>query len=218
MYKPTRFISHKRHDLDFDGHLKDKLHDTIRHELESADFVEGHTFYIEDFWAKDNGVISFSLGLFATFNDDRPHAFFGDTPKLSPTRKYSFYKRGMTAVITNDVILIENENIGFGSTIYSDDDICDALAIAYKSYKKSMSGYDVKLNEIYYNAQCDELVKAHRDFASRNNADEVIVILSNFSTLSSAPDGMDTFHDYTGYKWILVRNKGENWRLVDCGY
>ena len=116
------------------------------------------------------------------------------------------------------MIVISNETRGFGSSIYSDEDICDALAVAYSNYEKMMDGYDISLEGMYYNVQCDALIESHKDFATRNNADEVIVILSNFGTSAPAPSGMDEFHDYTGSQWILVRNKGENWSLADCGY
>ena len=218
MYAPTRFISHTREGRTEQNAIKDRLYNCVRNTLEGADFVEDYIFCIDEFWLKEDSTISFALGITACFNDGRPHSFYGEMPEISPDWQYYTFTRGKAAVITDDMIVISNETRGFGSSIYSDEDICDALAVAYSNYEKMMDGYDISLEGMYYNVKCDELVKSHQDFALRNNADEVIVILSNFGTSAPAPSGMDEFHDYTGFKWILVRNKGENWRLSDCGY
>ena len=59
----------------------------------------------------------------------------------------------------------------------------------------------------------------YQDYTEREEADEVIVLLSDFyiSIFSTNPV-MNTGSKYEGYNWILVRNEGEDWRIVDRGY
>ncbi len=217
MYAPTQFISHTRDDRAEQNATKDRLYNCVRNTLESADFVEDYLICIDEFWMREDGSITFALGINACFNDGKAHSFYGEIPKISPDWQYYTFTRGKAAVLTNDMFVISNETKGFGSAIYSDEDIADAMAVAYAEYEKMMKDYDHRLESMYY-YQCDELVPLYKEHAQRNNADEVIVIKSSFTTLAPAPSGMDEFYDYTDYMWILVRNKGGKWRVVDSGY
>ena len=59
----------------------------------------------------------------------------------------------------------------------------------------------------------------HQDWADRNNADEVIVLLSSFDVDSSGGDGsLNPNSTYNDWKWILVRTNGGQWQHVDHGY
>jgi len=218
MYAPTRFISHTRGDKVLENEIKDRLYDCVKNTLEGEDFVEDYIIWIDEFWVREDGSFNFALGINALFNDGRPHSFYGEIPELSPDWQYYTFTRGKTAVLTDDMLVISNETKGFGSSYYSDEDICDAMTEAYKGYQKLMKGYGNNFGGMYYNARCDELIKPNADFAARNGADEVIIILSSFTTSAPAPDGMGENQDYAGFQWILVRNKGEEWRLVDAGY
>ncbi len=51
--------------------------------------------------------------------------------------------------------------------------------------------------------------KTIKDWADRNNADEVIVLLSSFDVDSSGGDGsLNPNSTYSDWKWILVRTDG----------
>lgn len=101
------------------------------------------------------------------------------------------------------------------SDIYTTDDIDSAIGVIKKEFSKDWSGCTLK--EIYYAG--DEVIKDYRDWANRNNADEVIVLLSSFAVDSSGGDGsLNPNSTYDGWNWILVRNAGGQWKHVDHGY
>ena len=101
------------------------------------------------------------------------------------------------------------------SEIYSEDDINAAINTIIKEFNSSWKG--CTLTEIYYAG--DNFVKDYQDWADRNNADEVIVLLSSFDVDSSGGDGsLEPNGTYSGWKWILVRTNGGQWQHVDHGY
>jgi len=101
------------------------------------------------------------------------------------------------------------------SEIYTSDDINSAIKTIVKEFDKDWKGCTLK--EIYYAG--DETSKNYQDWADRNNADEVIVLLSSFDVDSSGGDGsLNPNSTYDGWKWILVRNRGGQWKHVDHGY
>lgn len=71
------------------------------------------------------------------------------------------------------------------SEMYSQDDINSAIDTIKKEFKSDWKG--CTLTEIYYAG--DDCSKDHQDWADRNNADEVIVLLSSFDVDSSGADG-----------------------------
>ena len=84
-----------------------------------------------------------------------------------------------------------------------------------KEFKSDWKG--CTLTEIYYAG--DDCTKDHKDWADRNNADEVIVLLSSFDVDSSGGDGsLNPNSTYSDWKWILVRTDGGKWQHVDHGY
>jgi len=61
--------------------------------------------------------------------------------------------------------------------------------------------------------------RAHMDWATRNNADEVIVLISTFVTDSRDGNGsLNPDTTYVDWKWILVRDDGGEWKHADHGY
>ena len=77
------------------------------------------------------------------------------------------------------------------------------------------SGGDI--TEIYYAG--DDYCTDFQEFADRNNADEVIVLLSSFDVDSSGGDGsLNPNSTYNNWNWILVRTKGGKWQHIDHGY
>lgn len=101
------------------------------------------------------------------------------------------------------------------SEIYTSDDINSAIKTIVKEFDKDWKGCTLK--EIYYAG--DETSKNYQDWADRNNADEVIVLLSSFDVDSSGGNGsLNPNSTYDGWNWILVRNRGGQWKHVDHGY
>ena len=105
--------------------------------------------------------------------------------------------------------------VDHSSEIYSDEDIEAAMKVVMQAFDES--------SELWYLLELsyigDEWLDSYQDWADRNDADEVIVILSDFyiSYFSDNPT-MNTGSKYEDYNWILVRNEGEEWRIVDRGY
>ncbi len=73
------------------------------------------------------------------------------------------------------------------------------------------------LTEIYYAG--DEISKNYQDWADRNNADEVIVLLSSFDVDSSGGKNgvLNADSTYKDSFWILIRTDLGEWEYIDCG-
>lgn len=101
------------------------------------------------------------------------------------------------------------------STNYSQEEISSAIDTIKKEFEEEWSG--CTLTEIYYVG--DEESSNYQDWADRNNADEVIVLLSSFDVDSSGGDGsLNPNSTYDNWMWILVRTDGGQWKHVDHGY
>ena len=111
---------------------------------------------------------------------------------------------------------VENAKItDYSSEVYSDAEIESAIDVAIKYFKKNFDG--CTLTEITYSGD-DELDDA-QEWADRNNADDVIVLVSTFEVDASGGDGsLEPNSTYTDYEWILVRTNGGKWKHVDHGY
>lgn len=107
------------------------------------------------------------------------------------------------------------EKVDVTSTKYTSDDIGAAIETITKEFDKYWKG--CTLTKIYYAG--DEQSSDYQDWAERNNADEVIVLLSSFDVDSSGGDGsLNPNSTYRDWNWILVRNHGRAWKHVDHGY
>lgn len=101
------------------------------------------------------------------------------------------------------------------SEMYSEEEIRDAIDVIKKEFESDWKG--CTLTEIYYAG--DEISKDHQDWADRNDADEVIVLLSSFSVDSSCEIGaLNKNSTYSDWMWILVRTNGGKWQHIDHGY
>lgn len=101
------------------------------------------------------------------------------------------------------------------SELYSQEEIRSAIDVIEREFKASWNG--CKLNEIYYAG--DDISTDYQDWADRNNADDVIVLMSSFDVDSSGGDGsLNPNSTYDGWNWILVRTGGGKWKHVDHGY
>ena len=112
-----------------------------------------------------------------------------------------------------DISRVNTHNVN--SEIYSQEDINAAIDTIKKEFMMNWGG--CTLTEIYYAG--DDSSKDHQDWADRNNADEVIVLLSSFDVDSSGGDGsLNPNSTYSDWSWILVRTNGGKWQHVDHGY
>ena len=101
------------------------------------------------------------------------------------------------------------------STLFSQDEIRSAIDVIENEFRRDWKG--CTLTEIYYAG--DETTAAYQAWADRNNADEVIVLLSSFDVDSSGGDGsLNPNSTYDNWIWILVRSDGGQWKHVDHGY
>lgn len=100
------------------------------------------------------------------------------------------------------------------SNMYSQNEIDDAIKVIVDEFQ---GWKGCTLTSIYYGG--DELSKAHQEWADRNDADEVIVLLSSFDVDESGGDGsLNPNSTYDDWMWILVRKNGGQWMHVDHGY
>jgi hypothetical protein len=111
---------------------------------------------------------------------------------------------------------VKNVNVvDVKSEIYTSDDIKSAIETIEKEFDKDWKGCTLK--KIYYAG--DETSKEHQDWADRNDADEVIVLMSSFDVDGSGGDGsLNPNSTYDNWMWILVRTNGGKWQHVDHGY
>ena len=114
-------------------------------------------------------------------------------------------KGNISEYVTNDV----------ESHIYTKKEINNAIKVTTEYFKENFDG--CILNEIYYSG--DEYSQEYQDWANRNNADEVIVLLSAFKTGTEGGDGTLNPNDtYSDWNWILIRTDKGEWVHVDHGY
>ena len=105
--------------------------------------------------------------------------------------------------------------LDYSSEIYTDDEIKSAIDVTLDYFKKNFE--DCSLIEITYLG--DDELDGWQDFAERNNADDVMVLVSSFKVGASGGDGSLNPNDtYRNWKWILVRTDGGKWEHVDHGY
>ena len=103
----------------------------------------------------------------------------------------------------------------YSSKIYADAEIGNAIDVAIRYFEKNFEG--CTLTEITYLG--DDKLDDWQEFAERNNADEVIVLVSTFEVDASGGDGsLNPNSTYTKWNWILVRTDGGKWMHVDHGY
>lgn len=127
--------------------------------------------------------------------------------------KYTYRILGIT--IKQDEASPNKTDEDVSSEIYSKQDISDAIDTITKEFDREWNG--CTLTEIYYAG--DEKSMDYQEWADRNDADEVIVLLSTFEVDSSGGDGsLNPNSTYDNWMWILVRNSGGKWQHVDHGY
>ena len=103
----------------------------------------------------------------------------------------------------------------YTSEVYSDAEIKSAIDVTIDYFEKNFDG--CTLTEITYLG--DDKLDDWQEFAERNSADNVIVLVSSFTVDVSGGDGsLNPNSTYTNWKWVLVRSDGGAWKHVDHGY
>jgi len=100
------------------------------------------------------------------------------------------------------------------SEIYTQEDYDEACQVVF-DYFKGFEGCN--MTEIKYAG--DDNADAMKEWAEEYGVDEVIILESTFDTDSKGGDGSLNANDtYTGWQWILARDKNGKWQHKDHGY
>lgn len=101
------------------------------------------------------------------------------------------------------------------SSVYSTEDILDAMDFVQNHFFLTFNG--CTLTDLWYPG--DETLAAAEEWAIQYDADEAIVLLSNFDVDSSGGDGsLNPDSTYNNWQWILTRDGDEDWVLETWGY
>ena len=122
----------------------------------------------------------------------------------------------LTALLLTGCGNVKNvEKIVQASTLYSEQDIEQAMDTAIRYFKKEFD--DCTLKKLEYAG--DEQQAAFEEWARTYGKDEVIILLSEFEVGPSGGDGsLEPNFTYTRWQWILARDKGGSWKHMDHGY
>lgn len=102
------------------------------------------------------------------------------------------------------------------SEVYSEEEIKEAMNIVKKNFKKDFKG--CTLTDLWYGEGITR--NEEEGWAKQYNAEEAIVLLSNFDVDSSggSSGALNPNTTYKQWKWILVRNKlNKKWELKTSG-
>ncbi len=99
------------------------------------------------------------------------------------------------------------------SEIYAEKEISAAMNEVCKYFTKEFSG--CRLLKLSYS---DTSVPAAKEWAKNYEKEEAIVLFSDFYVFAEGDGSLQKGETYANWKWILVRNKGENWQLKTWGY
>lgn len=100
------------------------------------------------------------------------------------------------------------------SSHYTKEEIYEAFDVVLSHFEKYFE--DCTLTDIWYDE--DAVGQFEKDWAKQYDADEAIVILSNFKTGSNASSVLNPNSDYPGYNWVLIRNQSGEWEIKTFGY
>lgn len=102
------------------------------------------------------------------------------------------------------------------SEVYTEEEIDQAIEVAKNYFAANFQGCTLK--EIRFEG---DDTKEWKQWAKQADADEAIVLYSDFVTGSDAvmgQSGLESNEEYNNYNWILVRNDGGQWSVYTCGY
>ena len=106
------------------------------------------------------------------------------------------------------------EKVISDSEIFRPGEINKAMFVVYKHFMLHFEGcilLKVEYNEEYSKPRAKE-------WAEHYDADEAIVLLSDFYVYSAGDGSLSPGQKYTKWNWILVRNNDGTWKLKDWGY
>ena len=99
------------------------------------------------------------------------------------------------------------------SNVFTNKDLNDGIKTVLNFFKKEYKGCEL-LNVKYVGDDKNN----YDDWAKRNNKEEAIVFISDYIVHDNSYVPSLSKDKYRNWNWILVRNKGEKWILVDNGY
>lgn len=110
----------------------------------------------------------------------------------------------------------ENVNITLGaSDTYTETEIQSAIDRAISYFETHFDG--CTMTDIWYDAEAVQ--KDEADFAKQYEADQCIVLLSNFDVDETGGDGgFQPNSTYKNWNWVLVRNGQGKWVIRTYGY
>ena len=99
--------------------------------------------------------------------------------------------------------------------IYSQEEVEAAIDIVENHFRKNYKGCVLK--SITYD---EDITKSRgQEWAAQYEADEAIILLSEFTTDDRGGDGsLNPNSTYKDWQWILTRSNGERWTLQTWGY
>ena len=101
-----------------------------------------------------------------------------------------------------------------GDTYYSNEDIQAAVDTVEKEFKKDFPG--CTMTALRYTALSGK--DSNTEWATQYNAEEAMVLYSDFDVDSSGGDGsLDPNSTYTDWSWVLVRENGGAWKIATWG-
>lgn len=111
---------------------------------------------------------------------------------------------------------VKNAEIVIGdSQIYTKEEIQSAIDIVLDRFET----LPAKLYKIWYDEE--KSLKESEKWKEQYNADEAIVLYSNFKTYpgkQSLNNGFNSNFKYENWNWVLVRNNKEKWEIKTFGY
>ena len=105
-----------------------------------------------------------------------------------------------------------NRNVGV-SKQYTEDEINDAMDIVISYFEKNFKG--CTLTDIWYDE--NKISSAELKWAETYNAEQAIILLSNFNTDKNCDASLNPNDIYIDWNWILVRDNNGKWILKAWG-
>lgn len=100
-------------------------------------------------------------------------------------------------------------------TLFSEQEVDQAMDEVVKFFRAEFDG--CKLLNLRYDEERNR--EEAEGWARQYDAEEAIVLLSDFKVDSSGGDGsLNPDSTYRNWKWILIRNRREAWELKTWGY
>lgn len=97
---------------------------------------------------------------------------------------------------------------------YTEKEVLKALDTATDYFRRQYDG--CTLLELSYDQDTDPMAAK---YAREKGAKKAIIVKGSFHVDPDIGPGVwEPDGTYTGYQWILVKNRLGNWKVVDCGY